>query len=125
MQFPNDLVNEIRKNLEAEKKSSANQIDELTKQDPFSDPDRLNDNAASDTDAAEESDHDRVSAQIEELKKKISEIDEALERIENGKYGICKICNNMIDTDRLNILPSTTLCLNCEKTKANSIPKTK
>jgi RNA polymerase-binding transcription factor DksA len=37
----------------------------------------------------------------------------ALERIETGTYEICAQCGNRIKPERLEILPTTTLCLNC------------
>jgi len=115
--FPSDLLNEIRVHLEEEKKAVEARIDELVKQDPFSDPDRLSDNAASDRDADEESSHDRFSAIIEELKAKRVQIDDALIRVSQGTYGFCTQCNGMIDTDRLSILPTATLCKACEEKK--------
>jgi DnaK suppressor protein len=121
--FPTDLLNEIRKHLEAEKKSISERIRELTAQDPFSDPDRLIDNAANDTEANEESSHDRFSAMIEELKRKLTDIDNSLMRISEGKYGFCSSCNQMIDTDRLSVLPAATLCLDCETKKKSSLQK--
>lgn len=116
--FPNDILNGIRKHLEDEKKRVSARIDELTKQDPFSDPDRVNDNAASDSEANEESSHDRFSALVTELSGQRDAIDAALGRIGNGTYGFCSICHDMIDTDRLAILPTATLCLRHEKEKA-------
>jgi hemerythrin-like domain-containing protein len=81
MQFPNDLLEEIRKHLEEEKTVIENRIDELAKQDPFTDSERLNDNAASDAEATEENNHDRYQAMIDELKAKRISIDDALIRI--------------------------------------------
>jgi len=45
--------------------------------------------------------------EIELLRK----IDEALERIENGTYGICEICGKEIEKERLKAIPWTTLCI--------------
>lgn len=115
--FPTVVLEQIRVRLEAEKQKISARIDELTAQDPFSDPDRINDNAASDTEATEESSHDRYLAMVEETKAQLASIDDALIRIGSGKYGYCTNCENMIDTDRLAILPAATLCLTCEKTK--------
>ena len=39
----------------------------------------------------------------------------ALTRIRFGKYGLCERCGKFIDTDRLMIMPETTLCVECEK----------
>jgi len=115
--FPNDVLNELRKHLEEEKKHTDDRIDQLSAQDPFTDPDRANDNAASDSEASEESSHDRFSAMVDELKVRRTEIDQALARIADGTYGYCVNCKQMIDTDRLAILPTATLCLSCEKEK--------
>jgi len=115
--FLGDILNGIRVHLDSEKKDLQKRIDELKMQDPFTNPDRLNDNAATDREASEESDHDRVSALIGELNSKIAEIDQALIRIAEGSYGYCSGCGNLIDTDRLNILPTATLCLPCEHKK--------
>lgn len=42
-------------------------------------------------------------------------IDRALERIEQGTYGICEICNTEIEEERLEILPWTNLCAKCSQ----------
>lgn len=115
--FPSEILADIKKHLEGEKKKLEGQIAELAAQDPFSDPERANDNAASDTDAKEEASHDRFAAMGDELKAKTAAIDGALARIADGTYGFCTNCKQMIDTDRLAILPTATLCLSCETSK--------
>lgn len=45
----------------------------------------------------------------------MNEIDDALEKIESNKYGICKYCNNEIDEERLKIIPSAELCIKCTR----------
>jgi DnaK suppressor protein len=115
--FPTDVLNDIRKHLEEDKLKTAARIEELTAQDPFSDLDRTNDNAASDSDANEESTHDRFAAMVEEQKAHLIALDAALVRISEGTYGYCTNCKQMIDTDRLAILPTATLCLACESQK--------
>ena len=47
----------------------------------------------------------------------IKEIDEALRRIEKGSYGICEFCGEIIDEQRLDIIPYARLCAECEKNK--------
>jgi RNA polymerase-binding transcription factor DksA len=115
--FPSELLEELRLHLEEEKKKLVVQMRDLSAQDPFSDPDRANGNAASDSEASEESSHDRFAAMLDELKVKLTHIDEALARIGDGSYGFCTNCQHMIDTDRLAILPTATLCLSCEQKK--------
>ena len=111
------LLDQVRKNLEEEKTRVMGRLATVSSQDPFADPDRLTDNASSETEAFEESNHDRVAAQTEELKTQIAALDDALVRIGSGTYGFCNNCQRMIDTDRLAIVPTATLCLDCERKK--------
>lgn len=119
--FPSELLNELRLHLEEEKKKLVVQMNDLSAQDPFSDPDRANDNAASDSEANEESSHDRFAAMLDELKIKLGNIDAALARISDGSYGFCSNCREMIDTDRLAVLTTATLCLSCQRQKKSDI----
>lgn len=44
----------------------------------------------------------------------LTKIDTALARIENGAYGVCVKCGNMIDKERLLAIPETVLCIKCK-----------
>src|SRR5579862_3180211 len=46
----------------------------------------------------------------------VQEIDGALERIEEGTFGICETCGNGISMKRLRAIPYANLCLSCKKT---------
>ncbi|MBN2060894.1 MAG: RNA polymerase-binding protein DksA [Deltaproteobacteria bacterium] len=48
-------------------------------------------------------------------RKLIGKIKDALERIENGTYGICESCGEEISEKRLKARPVTTLCIDCKK----------
>lgn len=41
----------------------------------------------------------------------LQQVDSALERIDNGSYGICDVCNDPIEADRLITDPLITVCL--------------
>ncbi|MFP4214026.1 MAG: RNA polymerase-binding protein DksA [Desulfohalobiaceae bacterium] len=47
-------------------------------------------------------------------RKLVSKINEALERIEDGTYGICESCGEDISIPRLKARPVTTQCINCK-----------
>ena len=47
-------------------------------------------------------------------RKLILKIDEALERIEDGTFGICELCGDDISEERLKARPVTTLCIDCK-----------
>ena len=52
----------------------------------------------------------------------IVKINEALERIEDGSFGICEDCGEEIGVKRLEARPVTTQCIDC-KTKAEAQEK--
>ena len=82
--LPNELLEELKVKLRAERQTVQERITELNSQDPFGDPDRLNDNAATDREASEEDGHDRVQALLTELAEKKTAIDAALVRMAGG-----------------------------------------
>ena len=42
-------------------------------------------------------------------------VDEALQRVRNGTYGICVGCEKAIDSNRLRAIPYTRLCIKCKE----------
>ena len=44
----------------------------------------------------------------------INKIKEALERIDDGTFGICEMCGEDISAARLKARPVTTLCIDCK-----------
>lgn len=47
-------------------------------------------------------------------RKLITKIDDALQRIIDGTYGLCEACSGPIGVDRLKARPVTTLCIDCK-----------
>ncbi|MCD4694498.1 TraR/DksA C4-type zinc finger protein [bacterium] len=54
------------------------------------------------------------------LKKSIRDIDNALERIKKGEYGICKYCGEPIEEKRLLARPVASACVECKTKLQNS-----
>lgn len=48
-------------------------------------------------------------------RKLISKIEKAIERIEDGSFGICEECGCEISARRLEARPVTTLCIECKE----------
>ncbi|MEW5982191.1 MAG: TraR/DksA family transcriptional regulator [Acidobacteriota bacterium] len=46
-------------------------------------------------------------------------IEEALQRIEKGVYGICRDCGEAISPARLNAIPWTRVCITCKEKQAS------
>ncbi|SJM92532.1 Transcriptional regulator, TraR/DksA family [Crenothrix polyspora] len=40
-------------------------------------------------------------------------ITQALARIDNGEYGICELCGDKIDYERLSVIPHASMCIKC------------
>ncbi|MDY6794256.1 MAG: TraR/DksA C4-type zinc finger protein [Actinomycetota bacterium] len=51
----------------------------------------------------------------ENVKDLLNRVNEALDRIENGTYGICEMCEKPIAEERLKALPYANLCIKCKK----------
>ena len=54
-----------------------------------------------------------VAAQIRAAEHRLEELDDALERLKKGTYGVCVVCGEGISLDRLDALPSTGSCRQC------------
>lgn len=91
------------------------QIEELKRDDPFSDPDHASDNAAIDTDVREQVGHETIQAQIGDLQKRLIDIEINLKKIGKSGYGICEKCHKSIPQARLNLIPEARFCVDCEK----------
>ena len=50
--------------------------------------------------------------------KYLQQIQDALNRIELGEYGVCRVCGNEIDPKRLEIVPTTRICVPCKNKEA-------
>ena len=68
---------------------------------------------------------DRASMETENInllrirdreRKLLSKVDEALDRMEQGSFGLCEECGEEIDLERLKIRPVTTFCIRCKET---------
>ena len=65
-------------------------------------------------DATEAYEQAKELALHENAKQLLVQVTTALERFEQGMYGICENCGEQIDPARLEALPYATLCLRCQ-----------
>ena len=99
-----ELVNKaenIKNNIE----KAQNEIELMRNQSPTDDGDHavlMNDTSIEDT---------LIGKQLKELK----EIELALDKISNGNYGICEMCEEAIDIDRLKVKPFAKFCISCRE----------
>ncbi len=71
---------------------------------------RLGGDAARDT-----AERGQVAAIGENFRDILAEVNTALEKIEDGTYGICNRCGKNIPKSRLEFLPYATTCAKCRK----------
>jgi RNA polymerase-binding protein DksA len=45
------------------------------------------------------------------------EIDDALKRLDDGSYGVCQQCGQVIAMSRLKAVPYASLCITCQRLK--------
>jgi len=67
-------------------------------------------------DAALDSAQDEISSQLAEVEsRELARIENALERMRIGQYGLCEGCGVKIPMARLNALPYATYCIECQR----------
>jgi DnaK suppressor protein len=59
--------------------------------------------------------HGRVSVARDSIVKLLSNTKQALTNLRTGKYGKCENCGKVIEKERLEAIPTATLCLSCSK----------
>jgi DnaK suppressor protein len=67
-------------------------------------------------DAALDSAQDEISSQLAEVEsRELANVENALERMRSGNYGVCEGCGCKIPMARLNALPYATYCIQCQR----------
>ncbi|MCC7085709.1 MAG: TraR/DksA family transcriptional regulator [Pirellulales bacterium] len=67
-------------------------------------------------DAALDSAQDEISSQLAEVEsRELASVENALERMRKGQYGVCEGCGCKIPLARLNALPYATYCIECQR----------
>ncbi len=67
-------------------------------------------------DAALDSAHNEISSQLAEVEsRELASIENALERMKDGQFGVCESCSGKIPMARLKALPYATCCIECQR----------
>lgn len=67
-------------------------------------------------DLAFDSAGEEVTSQLAELEsRELMQIDRAIQRLKHGTYGMCELCQKKIPIARLNALPFSTTCIQCQR----------
>jgi RNA polymerase-binding transcription factor DksA len=112
------LLDELKEKLEAEKKSLVRELESFASEDP-----KLKHNWDTKYPNREDGDKDEEADEVQEYDNKLSleysmelklkDVNNALEKIAAGTYGICENCGKKIDEKRLLVCPEAKTCLRC------------
>lgn len=56
---------------------------------------------------------EQLAALLAQARQHLADVDDALRRLAQGRYGICERCGGRIAAERLEALPATRLCVGC------------
>lgn len=107
----NNPYAEIRKDLEKQRTTLLTEAGVIIGSGLNSNQENLSDVGDQATAVADQNFLLRLKEREQKLLKKI---DEAIERIANGTFGICESCGGEIKFKRLKARPVTTLCIDCK-----------
>ena len=63
---------------------------------------------------------ERRLALEKQIKEQLADVEGALRKFDEGKYGLCEGCGKLIDPARLEALPQAKLCLDCKAIQAKN-----
>jgi DnaK suppressor protein len=67
-------------------------------------------------DAAFDAGSEEIASQLAELEaRELHQVERAIARIKQGTYGLCEFCQAKIPVARLNALPYSTTCVQCQR----------
>ena len=113
-------VEKIKIRLEGEKQTLEEQLRDFAKKDKIrkGDWDARYPNfhgSSLEEEADEVEQYESLLAIEHTLENKLSDIDIALEKINQDKYGSCENCHEDISPERLDAIPETKICDKCKK----------
>ena len=85
--------------------------------------DRSKSHSIDSSEQAVERENDEVIDQLEsDARKELEQVKLAIQRLDNGTYGVCVKCEEEISPARLKALPFVELCINCADGYALNAP---
>lgn len=103
----------IRARLNAERASLVGDIESLDTENKAQDDDYGVGNHSAD-DATEVFTRERNLALRDNADDLLARVDAALQRLDDGTYGICERCGKQINPERLEALPYAAYCITCQ-----------
>ncbi len=64
--------------------------------------------------AAATAERTEVLGLVDNITRLLSDVDQALQRVAEGRYGICDACGNPIGAERMEFRPTSRYCVECK-----------
>jgi DnaK suppressor protein len=111
---------EVRSRLEAERKRIQDELGQLTSSGTHPMDERREGSpfGKREEEATESMELEKRLALENRLRSLLTELERAIQKLNDGTYGNCDVCGMAIDPARLEVLPQAILCMSCrQKTK--------
>ena len=113
------------KSLQEEEKTILAELNNLAIKNPKVEGDfnvpYPNEGDSMDENAREITEFERTKAVTDNLEKRLKDIKETIKKIGEGSYGQCEKCSVAIGEERLKVVPTANLCINCAKITAREV----
>lgn len=110
IKFPDEDLQEFRKRLIAERDKAYSGVDAM-KATGFNESE---DHEADGGDGTNQTLRLQALGQMGNIKRTLQQIEEALHRIDDGSYGVCTVCGQLIRKPRLVNQPFVLTCMECQ-----------
>jgi len=118
--YPKEILKKVLDYLKEQEQELLKRARGIKAGDPFKDGNnRVNESTSDEDEAVDQYEHVEAEALGKETKQALERVRTARERIDEGTYGKCLCCGEMIDTDRLAVDPTVEFCIDCAKQKKN------
>jgi DnaK suppressor protein len=107
--------NELHSRLESEQKHLTEQLEQLiASAHPTEDRREGSPFGKREEEATESLELEKRLALEKRIREQLAEVEHALQKFQEGTYGLCDSCGQHIDPARLEALPQASLCLSCK-----------
>jgi DnaK suppressor protein len=119
MDKTNATFNLLRARLESERKRLNEELEQLkTAMRPADERREGSPFGKREEEAAESYELERRLTLEKSIREQLASVEHALQKFEDGTYGLCDNCGKPIPPERLEALPQATLCLDCKARQA-------
>jgi DnaK suppressor protein len=112
--------NQVRAKLEAERKRMLDELAQLVGSQDLDERREGSPFGKREEEATESMEFEKRLAVELRLKTLLAEVDRAIQKLDNGSYGVCEMCHLPIDPARMEALPQAILCMSCRQKMKNA-----